>query len=96
MDANSTPTDLLAKLEDAVARYKAMTPAEKEAMHEAQRNSWIRGELGMGSDADEAAYTHALARNDFKRLAELNAEADARVAAFDASLRARALMGGKP
>jgi hypothetical protein len=32
-------------IERAVAAYKAMTPAEKREMHEAQRRSWVIGEL---------------------------------------------------
>ena len=32
-------------IERAVAAYKAMTPTEKREMHEAQRRSWVIGEL---------------------------------------------------
>lgn len=38
-----TMTDLQQMLADAVARVKAMTPAEKAAMYQAQRESWLRG-----------------------------------------------------
>jgi hypothetical protein len=32
---------------EASRRYEAMTPAERQAMHEAQRESWVRGEMEM-------------------------------------------------
>ena len=32
---------------EARRRYEAMTPAERQAMHEAQRESWVRGEMEM-------------------------------------------------
>lgn len=50
---------LTALLAQSVAAVKAMTPAEREAMHEAQRKSWVRAELAFGSDADEARYRMA-------------------------------------
>lgn len=37
-------------------RWDAMTPEQQEAELRAQRDSWVRGEMGMGSDADEARY----------------------------------------
>ena len=40
-----TDPKLLKLLAAAVEAYKAMTPEEKEAMHEAQRESWVRGEM---------------------------------------------------
>ena len=33
-------------LSRAAAKVAAMTPAEKEAMLRAQRDSWVRGEMG--------------------------------------------------
>lgn len=33
---------------------------EQEAEIKAQRESWVRGEMGMGSDADEASYRTTL------------------------------------
>jgi predicted Fe-S protein YdhL (DUF1289 family) len=50
---NPALKDLLAK---AKARWDAMTPEEQEAMLRAQRESWARGEMAIGNDADEAAY----------------------------------------
>ena len=32
-------------IERAVAAYRAMSPAQKREMHEAQRRSWVIGEL---------------------------------------------------
>jgi hypothetical protein len=47
--------DKLAELLEAARSYK-MTPEEREA----QRQSWVRGEMGMGNDAQERAerYRH--------------------------------------
>ena len=47
---------LTALLAAAKARWDAMTPAEQEAMLRAQRESWVRGELAIGNDQDEANY----------------------------------------
>lgn len=33
-----------------------MTDAEKAEMHRLQKESWVRGEMGIGSDRDEAEY----------------------------------------
>jgi hypothetical protein len=33
-------------LAEAKRRVEAMTPEEREAMHKAQRESWVRGEMG--------------------------------------------------
>lgn len=44
-------------------RFAALTPEQREAELQAQKASFVRGELGMGSDADEAAYRNGL-RND--------------------------------
>lgn len=43
-------------LAEAQARVDAMPPAEREEMYRQQRESYVRGEMGMGSDADEAEY----------------------------------------
>jgi len=67
--------ELAAKIE-ALRGYK-MSPEEVEA----QRRSWVRGELGLGSDADEAAYARALRDNDTETLARLRAEGNARIKA---------------
>lgn len=42
--------DLLAK---AKLKVESMTPAEREAMYKAQKESWVRGEMEIGLDADE-------------------------------------------
>lgn len=39
--------DLQELLRRANAKVAAMTPAEKEAMLRAQRDSWVRGEMGL-------------------------------------------------
>lgn len=38
--------ELAKLLEAARAKVAAMTPADREAMRNAQRESWIRGEMG--------------------------------------------------
>lgn len=55
--ADPVLTELLQK---AKTIYEAMTPEEREAMHKLQRESWVRGEMGMGNDRDEAEYRAAL------------------------------------
>jgi len=47
---------LQALLAAAKARWDAMPPAEQEAMLQAQRESWVRGEMAMGTDRDEAEW----------------------------------------
>ena len=47
---------LLKLIKEAEARYEAMTPEEKASMWEAQRQSFVRGQMAFGSDADEAEY----------------------------------------
>ena len=51
--------ELDALIRESVERYRAMSPGEKAAMHEAQRRSWVRAELAFGDDADEARYRAA-------------------------------------
>ena len=46
-------------LAEAKAHVAAMTPAELAAMHSEQRASWVRGEMGLGSDADEQRWRAA-------------------------------------
>lgn len=71
--------DLISLLHEAQARYEAMTPEQRAAMHKAQRRSYVIGEMGMGSDEDEAAFRAALEANDHPALARLSAEAEARM-----------------
>jgi hypothetical protein len=49
-------SELTKLLDEAIGRVAAMTPEEKESMYRLQRESWVRGEMGIGSDADEARY----------------------------------------
>lgn len=58
------------------AAVEATTPTEREAMYAAQRRSWVRGELAMGSDADEARYRAASDAERKAIAAELSARAD--------------------
>ena len=67
---------LTARIEQARAAVDAMSPAEREAMYAAQRRSWVRGEMAMGSDADEARYRAAGPEERRRIAAELSARAD--------------------
>jgi hypothetical protein len=69
----------LSRLIEAARGHK-MTQAELDA----QRRSFVRGEMGLGSDKDEAAYAKALRENDAATLARLDTEAQARMRAADA------------
>lgn len=40
-------------------QFNAMSPEEQQRHREEQRQSWVRGEMAMGSDADEAAWREA-------------------------------------
>lgn len=71
--------DLPNLLRAAAERFAAMSPAERERMFQAQRRSYVLGEIGMGSDKDEAAYRTALEAGDHATLVRLTAEAEARM-----------------
>jgi hypothetical protein len=76
--------ELQRAIDHAKARVDAMTPAERAAMYEAQRRSFVRAEASFGCDADEAAYRCAVAQGDGAKIARLEAEASARGDAVDA------------
>ena len=44
------PTEFTVLLAKAKAQYEAMTPTEQKAMREAQRRSWVTGELMLEHD----------------------------------------------
>lgn len=46
--AKGAGRDLGKLLAQAEARYKAMTPEQKEAHDKAQRESWVRGMMSTG------------------------------------------------
>lgn len=46
--------ELDSAINKAMEAFARMTPEEREAMRQAQRESWVRGEMAIGSDADEA------------------------------------------
>lgn len=60
----------------AAARFRLSMTEEEWA---AQKASFVRGEIGMGSDRDEANYRKALFSGDKIRLQELDQEAEDRV-----------------
>lgn len=49
-------------LRRAKAKFDAMTPEQQDEMFRQQRESWVRGEIGIGSDANEAAYRDQMRR----------------------------------
>ena len=66
-------------IDAAVARYEAMSPTEKEAMHRAQMASYIRAEAGFGTDAEEAEMAAALKSGDAARIADAKGREEVRV-----------------
>lgn len=70
------------KLEKLIKAALARGPMSKEEL-EAQRRSWVRGEAGLGSDADEAAHRAAYEAGDKKALQRLQIEAEARMKLAD-------------
>jgi hypothetical protein len=58
-------------LERAKERWAKMTPEEREAERRQQRESWVRGEMGIGSDADEARERAAWRRRREALLADV-------------------------
>lgn len=52
--------ELEALLKKSVAAFKALSPEQQEEHLRLQRESWVRGEMGMGSDRDEAEYRAAM------------------------------------
>lgn len=80
-----TPPDpeLQRLIRESIARVNAMTPEERMLMIAEQRKSFVRGQIGMGSDADEAAYAAALEAGDTETLARLDAESQARMENVD-------------
>jgi hypothetical protein len=84
MTVRSKPRpDLDRLLKESVEAVKAMTPRQRRDMIRAQRRSWARGEVGIGADADEAAYAKALREKDWDTISRLEAESAARVEKFD-------------
>ena len=78
-------TDLEKLIETAKAKYDAMTPQERAALHRAQRDSYVRAEVAFGSDKDEAEYRAALLSGDEDWTAECRCKEAARLAAYDKS-----------
>lgn len=54
-----TDPEFLALLKRSAEAFNAMSPEEQEHMLRLQRESWVRGEMGIGNDADEAAAREA-------------------------------------
>lgn len=74
------PSNPKPNLDALLAQAKAHRPMTPEEV-EAQRQSWVRGEMGLGSDADEAAYRAALESGDTETLKRLDLESMQRVEA---------------
>ena len=65
-------------LDSLMAASKARKPMTESELA-AQKASYARGEVGMGSDRDEAAYRAAAARGDRSTMARMDQEAEDRV-----------------
>lgn len=63
-----------------LCRGHDMTPEEIAA----QRTSFVRAEVGFGSDSDEAAYRAAVASGDRATVERLDREAELRMTRFQA------------
>lgn len=72
---NSLQGQLATLIEKARAWFMAATPVEVMATFELQRKSFVRGETGMGSDAEEARYRAAVVADDKPELMELDKRA---------------------
>jgi hypothetical protein len=77
--AELSMTNLEELLAQAQAKYDAMTPEQQQEMWRQQRRSFIIGEAGMGSDADEKAYRAAQISGDTAKIAGLDTEANQRM-----------------
>lgn len=71
----------------AQKRYMEMSPAEREDMWRQQRISYVIAEMGMGNDADEAAYRAALEAGDTKEIQRLEEASKGRMAAAENRLK---------
>jgi hypothetical protein len=87
----ATNPELIALLSRARDVVEAMTPEQRGTMIAAQRRSYVIGEAGMGSDADEAAYRAALVAGDHSALVRLNAESMERMQMADRILKEHGL-----
>lgn len=83
-DQTTTPENLIALARACVARWETATPEQRAAMDRASWRSFLRGEAGMGTDADELAYRIAVQAGDQAEIARLDAEAAERVRRVDA------------
>lgn len=70
-------------LAEAKARVDAMSPEERAAMLARQRESFVRAEIGFGSDADEAEYRAALESGDPAEIDRVKRKEEARLEAYD-------------
>lgn len=70
-----TSDPVLIELLERAARLPPPTPAQRQA----QREGWAIAAMGMGSDADEAAYAAAVATEDRKKMARLDWESEERM-----------------
>ena len=73
-------------IRESIEEFNRMSPEDQEKMLAAQRRSYVRAEMGFGSDADEAAMAAAIRAGDSAEIARLEAEADARMEAYDRSV----------
>ncbi len=87
----STEKPLGQLIRESIEMVNRMTPEQREEMHREQRRSFIRAEAGFGSDRDEAEYAEALSSGNKIKLAELEANAKARIDFVDKWMAERGL-----
>lgn len=59
--------DLDKMLAEARAAFDRLTPEQQTAHRQAQRESWVKGEMGIGNDADEAAAREAFHQRQLEK-----------------------------
>lgn len=70
---------LAEKIKQSIEAFRNLPREDQDRLLEEQRRSWVRGEMGMGTDRDEARYADALRREDRLALAVLEGESLARM-----------------
>jgi hypothetical protein len=78
MGDDAKAVDLQELMRKAHAAFDALTPEQQAAQRRAQRRSYVIAEMGLGSDADQAAYAAAHHAGDWDTVARLQREAESR------------------
>lgn len=79
-DKNMIRPSLVRMIEASKRWWQNATQEERDKMIDEQRRSFVRGQMSMGSDRDEAEYAQALRDGDVEWLKRLDQEAAERAA----------------